>query len=47
MMSFSSKTKNALARIIPEDKCCQIAELGRISQNRRNYFNLVPIIKLA
>ena len=27
-MSFSSKTKNALARIIPEDKCCQIAELA-------------------
>lgn len=27
-MSFSSKTKNALARIIPENKCCQIAELA-------------------
>lgn len=27
-MSFSSKTKNALARILPESKCCQIAELA-------------------
>ncbi|MGI6227065.1 MAG: DNA-binding protein WhiA [Peptococcales bacterium] len=27
-MSFSEKTKNELARIIPEDRCCQMAELA-------------------
>ncbi|AOT71778.1 DNA-binding protein WhiA [Geosporobacter ferrireducens] len=27
-MSFSMKTKNELARIIPEDSCCQLAQLA-------------------
>jgi DNA-binding protein WhiA len=27
-ISFSEKTKNELARIIPEDRCCQMAELA-------------------
>ncbi len=29
-MSFSSKTKNELTRMIGEDKCCQIAELSAL-----------------
>ncbi|QXM06471.1 DNA-binding protein WhiA [Crassaminicella indica] len=29
-MSFSMKTKNELARIIPEDRCCQLAELSAL-----------------
>jgi len=29
-MSFSQKTKNELARIIPKDKCCQLAELAAL-----------------
>lgn len=27
-MSFSAKTKNELSRIIPEDKCCHLAEIA-------------------
>lgn len=29
-MSFSVKTKNELARVIPNDPCCQLAELGAL-----------------
>lgn len=29
-MSFSSKTKNDLARIIPQHRCCQLAELAAL-----------------
>jgi DNA-binding protein WhiA len=29
-MSFSMETKNELARIIPEDQCCQVAELSAL-----------------
>lgn len=29
-MSFSMKTKNELSRIIPEDRCCQLAELSSL-----------------
>ena len=27
-MSFSSETKNELARIVPEKKCCMLAEIA-------------------
>ena len=30
VMSFSSDTKNEIARIYDEDRCCQIAELAGI-----------------
>jgi DNA-binding protein WhiA len=30
MISFSSTTKNELSRIMPEDRCCQLAELSAI-----------------
>ncbi|MCT4606468.1 MAG: DNA-binding protein WhiA [Marinisporobacter sp.] len=29
-MSFSMKTKNELARIVPEERCCQLAELSAL-----------------
>ena len=29
-MSFSMKTKNELSRLIPEEKCCQLAELSSL-----------------
>ncbi len=29
-MSFSMKTKNELSRVIPEDRCCQLAELSSL-----------------